>query len=76
MTEWIGWVATVLFAASYWFKSPRGLRRVQALAACLWIAYGFAVGAAPVVVANVIVAVVAVASTARATGKAEGRSPG
>jgi hypothetical protein len=35
---------------------------VQALAASLWIVYGLAIGAAPVVVANAIVAGMAVFS--------------
>lgn len=68
MTQWIGWLATAVFAASYVAKSSRVLRRVQALAACLWIGYGIALGAAPVVAANVIVAVMAVLSSLR--GKA------
>ncbi len=64
-TEWIGWFATGLFAASYAAKSPRVLRMIQALAACFWIAYGSALGAAPVVAANAIVAVAAIASARR-----------
>jgi hypothetical protein len=63
MSEWIGWVATAIFAASYFLKDPVGLRRLQALAASLWIAYGVFIAAPPVIVANVIVAVMAVASS-------------
>jgi len=62
MTEWIGWVATAVFAVSYTFRSAEKLRVIQALAALLWIIYGIAVGAAPVIVANMIVAGVAVLS--------------
>jgi hypothetical protein len=58
-------VATAIFAASYFFKDPVGLRRLQALAASLWIAYGVLIAAPPVIVANVIVAVMAIASTWR-----------
>jgi hypothetical protein len=65
MSEWIGWVATAIFAASYFLKDPVGLRRLQALAASLWIVYGVFIGAPPVIVANVIVAVMAIASTWR-----------
>jgi hypothetical protein len=61
--EWIGWVATALFAASYFFKHPAALRRVQAAAALLWVAYGVLIHALPVVVANVVVAGVALYST-------------
>jgi hypothetical protein len=52
----IGWVATVAFAISYFFPRPATLRKIQAFAACLWIIYGAAIGALPVIVANVIVA--------------------
>lgn len=54
--DWIGWVATAIFAASYRCKDPMRLRRVQALAACLWAVYGAVIGAAPVLVANLLVA--------------------
>ncbi len=52
----IGWVATAIFAGSYLCKDPKKLRWVQALAACLWIVYGAVIGAAPVLVANLLVA--------------------
>jgi hypothetical protein len=63
--EWVGWVATGLFGASYFCKRPTTLRWVQAGAALLWIAYGLAIGARPVVLANVIVATLAVWSSLR-----------
>jgi hypothetical protein len=56
VTAAIGWVATVLFAASYLFKRPAVLRKVQALAAALWVVYGAVIHAMPVVVANLAVA--------------------
>jgi hypothetical protein len=65
MSEWIGWVATAIFAASYFYKDPVGLRRLQAVAASVWIAYGVLIAAPPVIVANVIVAVMAIASSWR-----------
>ncbi|MBA2645325.1 MAG: YgjV family protein [Pyrinomonadaceae bacterium] len=65
MLSWIGWVATALFAASYFFKHPVRLRLVQALAALLWIVYGVAIAAPPVIVANVIVATIAATSAWR-----------
>ena len=58
--DWIGWLATALFTSSYLFKDPVRLRRVQGLAAVAWAAYGAAIHAVPVIVANVIVAGVAV----------------
>lgn len=47
---WIGWVATAVFASSYLCREATSLRRVQA---------------APVIVANLIVAGMALASSLR-----------
>lgn len=66
MFEWIGWIATAAFASSYFFRKPAVLRRIQALAAVLWIGYGVIIHALPVIVANVVVAAVAVFSSFRA----------
>ena len=55
LVDAIGWIATALFTASYFFKRPALLRRVQMGAALLWVGYGLLVGAAPVIVANVLV---------------------
>jgi hypothetical protein len=63
--ELIGWVATALFVASYACKDPARLLQVQAVAACMWMAYGAVIGAAPVLVANLLVAGVAVWSSLR-----------
>ena len=52
----IGWLATAVFASSYLFRRPLMLRRIQAGAAFLWVIYGLAIDAVPVVVANLIVA--------------------
>jgi hypothetical protein len=65
MSDAIGWLATALFAASYFCTRPAALRRLQALAAVLWIAYGVILGALPVIVANLIIAVLAVYSSWR-----------
>ena len=56
MADWIGWLATSIFAASYFCKQAVTLRWVQALAALVWIGYGFLIGAPPVIVANLVVA--------------------
>jgi hypothetical protein len=61
--DWIGWIATAVFATSYLFKEPLLLRRVQAGAALLWVIYGVIIHAFPVVVANVVVAGMAVYSS-------------
>ena len=63
MFEWIGWIATAVFAVSYFCRQPAALRRVQALAAVLWIGYGIVIGATPVIVANLVVAVMALLSS-------------
>jgi hypothetical protein len=65
LSEWIGWGATAVFAASYLCRRPAVLRRVQALAASVWIVYGLAIGARPVVVANAVVAALALGSSFR-----------
>jgi len=72
MLEAIGWVATAVFAASYLFRSGEALRRVQALAALLWIVYGVAISARPVIAANAIVAGAAVGSAVVKRGKRRG----
>jgi len=70
----IGWVATAVFASSYLFGEAATLRRIQAVAACLWIIYGVAIGAVPVIVANVIVAGAAFATTMRAKQPSDPRA--
>lgn len=62
MPDVIGWIATAVFSVSYLFKSGSMLRRVQAMAAVLWIIYGVAISAKPVIVANMIVAAAAIGS--------------
>ena len=56
-------MATALFASSYFFKQANVLRKVQAGAALMWVVYGVIIHAFPVVVANVVVASVALYST-------------
>ena len=59
LLELVGWAATALFASSYFFSTPSKLRWIQACAALMWIAYGAMIGARPVIVANLIVALAA-----------------
>lgn len=59
MFEWIGWIATAIFASSYLCKQTSTLRQMQAGAAVLWIGYGIIIHSWPVIVANVIVAIAA-----------------
>lgn len=65
MLEALGWLATAVFSVSYLFRSGTALRRVQAAAAVLWIAYGVAIASKPVIAANAIVAAMAVVSGSR-----------
>jgi hypothetical protein len=60
--EWVGWIATAVFASSYFCKSPGMLRKVQAGAALMWIAYGMTLHALPVVVSNAVVLTIALFS--------------
>lgn len=61
--DWIGWLATAVFMTSYIAKSPAMLRRIQALASCLWLTYGVVIHSVPMIVANALVAVVALYSS-------------
>jgi uncharacterized protein with PQ loop repeat len=61
--DWVGWLATAVFLVSYFTKTPTALRRVQGLAAGLWALYGVLIHSLPVIVANILVAGVAIASS-------------
>jgi hypothetical protein len=54
-TECLGWAATCVFVASYFFAKPSRLRGFQMLGALLWVTYGVLIGALPVVIANLLV---------------------
>ena len=71
MLDWIGWVATAIFASSYFCKQPGMLRRIQALAALFWIGYGVLMHALPIIVANLIVAAVAIYSSLAPTASVD-----
>jgi hypothetical protein len=53
--DWLGWLATAVFVASYFSNRPLVLRSLQMLGALLWLVYGALIGATPVIVANVLV---------------------
>jgi inner membrane protein len=65
LPDWIGWLATAVFASSYFCKQPMTLRRVQGVAACMWAVYGALIESLPLVVANLIVATIAIWSSVR-----------
>ena len=55
MTDYLGWAATAVFVASYFFQRAQAIKRVQMLGALMWTTYGVLIGASPVIVANVLV---------------------
>jgi hypothetical protein len=59
MSSVLGWLATAVTAGSFLSRQAATLKRVQAAAACLWIIYGANIDAAPLIVANLIVAAMA-----------------
>ncbi len=63
MADWVGWLATFTFTCSYLCKQPNTLRRVQAVAALLWLTYGILIHRTPVIVANILVAGAAIGSS-------------
>jgi hypothetical protein len=65
----MGWAATAVSVASYFFREPALLRRVQAGASCVWIVYGVIIGSAPLVACNVVVAGAALYSSLSVAGR-------
>lgn len=55
MTDALGWLATVVFVASYFFTRPAVLRAFQMFGAVLWMLYGFLIVSTPVIAANALV---------------------
>ncbi len=75
MFDWIGWLATAVFASSYMVQRPATLRRIQGLAALMWAVYGGLIHALPVLVANLIVAAMAIGSSFMRPAAADARGP-
>lgn len=63
----LGWAATCVFVASYFFAKPSLLRGIQMLAALLWVTYGVLIGALPVIIANLLVFAAAAWTTFRSS---------
>ena len=59
MSSLIGWLATAVFAGSYFVRNPATMRWVQACAAVFWIIYGILLHATPVIAANLLVVTLA-----------------
>lgn len=67
MIDWLGWVATAVFVASYFCSRPATLRTVQMTGALIWVAYGALIAASPVIVANLLVFAAAAWTALRST---------
>jgi hypothetical protein len=67
--EGLGWIATGLFVGSYFFVRPVALRTTQIVGATLWVIYGALIGAAPVVIANVLVIAAAAWTAVRSANR-------
>lgn len=74
LVEYLGWAATAVFVGSYFCARAEMLKRVQMLGALMWTAYGFFIGASPVIVANLLVFGAAAWTTARIRSADEGAS--
>jgi hypothetical protein len=53
--DMVGWMATAVFVASYFFSKPAMLRTLQMLGAVLWMAFGVLIASKPVIASNVLV---------------------
>jgi len=53
--DMVGWIATAVFVASYFFSRPAMLRALQMLGAVLWIVFGVLIASKPVIASNVLV---------------------
>ena len=74
ITDYLGWAATAVYVASYFFHRAQAIKRVQMLGALMWTTYGVFIGASPVIVANVLVFAAAAWNTVRETASG-GRLP-
>lgn len=59
LVEHLGWAAMAVFTASYFFTRAQHLRAVQMVGATMWVGYGVATSARPVIAANLLVLAVA-----------------
>jgi hypothetical protein len=55
VADTLGWIATAVFVASYFFTRPAMLRGLQMLGAAFWIAFGALIASKPVIASNVLV---------------------
>jgi hypothetical protein len=72
--DMVGWIATAVFVASYFFSKPAMLRGLQMLGAALWMAFGVLIASKPVIAANVLVFAAAGWTLMRERGRSVGRA--
>jgi uncharacterized protein with PQ loop repeat len=60
MLDFIGWVATILIIISFIFRDIYKLRLFSMIGAFLWIVYGIMANAYPIIILNVVVAIIQV----------------
>ena len=53
--DMVGWIATAVFVASYFFSRPAMLRTLQMFGAVLWMVFGVLIASKPVIASNVLV---------------------
>jgi hypothetical protein len=68
LADTMGWIATAVFVASYFFSTPAMLRGLQMLGAVLWITFGVLIASKPVIASNVLVFSAAAWTLARNRG--------
>lgn len=73
IADTVGWMATAVFVASYFFSKPAMLRGLQMVGAALWMTFGLLIASKPVIVSNVLVFAAAAWTLLRDRGAA--RSP-
>lgn len=55
VADTVGWAATAVFVASYFFSRPAMLRGLQMLGAALWMTFGLLIASKPVIASNILV---------------------
>ncbi|MGH8200155.1 MAG: hypothetical protein ACREVO_07285 [Steroidobacteraceae bacterium] len=70
----VGWMATAVFVASYFFSRPTMLRGLQMVGAVLWMTFGVLIASKPVIVSNVLVFAAAAWTLARKRGPVDNRT--
>lgn len=75
LADTMGWIATAVFVASYFFSKPAMLRGLQMLGAALWISFGVLIASKPVIASNVLVFSAAAWTLLRERAATRGASP-